>query len=209
LDPESAWTTVLEADPRQADQKPSWGDGLVAGWPSTNELRAGRRPGTALVVAHSGDPEGLFFDGNFLPPHRVTYSSGGNVATFPYKFPGWLLLCVIPPYGERYGLWIQTTIMREHLAPVLPVAIDASNPADIEILWDSAPEVVTAKVARDAADAALLEKAASEAQPGSSEQALAAIDNPIARKLAARLAKKGVALAVSHIDALDPPDQAP
>jgi hypothetical protein len=200
---------VLEADPRQEDQKPSWGDGSVVGWPSTTELRAGTRPGTALVVAHSEDPEGCFFAGNFVPPHRASYSSGGTVETLPHKFPGWLLLGVIPPYGERYGLHLQTMIMRDHLAPVLPVAIDPSKPADIEILWDSAPEVVTAKAARNAADTALIQKAASEDPPTSNAEALAAIDNPIARRLAGRLAKKGVVLAVSHIDAEDPPDQTP
>jgi len=116
---------------------------------------------------------------------------------------------LIPRDGERYGLQLQTMIMREHLAPVLPVAIDPSKPADIEILWDSAPEVVTTRTARKAADAELIQRAASEAQAGSNAEALAAIDNPIARKLAQRLAKKGVVLAVSHIDAEDPPDQAP
>ena len=120
-----------------------------------------------------------------------------------------LAAVLIPRDGERYGLQLQTMIMREHLAPVLPVAIDPSKPADIEILWDSAPEVVTTRTARKAADAELIQRAASEAQAGSNAEALAAIDNPIARKLAQRLAKKGVVLAVSHIDAEDPPDQAP
>jgi hypothetical protein len=207
LDPESVWQTVLEADPRQADQKPSWGDECVAGWPSINEVRPGRQAGTALVVAHSGDPEGCFFAGNFVAPNRATYSSGGMVETLPHKFPGWLLLCVIPQDGERYGLQLQTMVMREHLAPVLPVAIDPSKPDDIEILWDSAPEVVTTRTARQAADAELIERA-SQDRAGSSAEALAAIDNPIARKLAQRLAKKGVVLAVSHNDAEDPPDLA-
>jgi hypothetical protein len=208
LDPESVWQTVLEADPRQADQKPAWGDGRVADWPSINELGHGRQPGTALVVAHSGDPEGCFFAGNFVAPHRDTYSSGGTVETRPHKFPGWLLLCVIPQDGQRYGLQLQTMIMREHLAPVLPVAIDPSKPADIEILWDSAPEVVTAKTARNAADAELIQRAASEPH-ADSDAALAEIENPLARKLAQRLAKKGVVIAVSHIDAEDPPKPAP
>jgi hypothetical protein len=141
LDPESVWQTVLEADPRQADQKPSWEDGRVAGWPSDNELRDGGRPGTALVVAHSGDPEGLFFANDFVPPHRGAYSHGGKVETLLHKFPGWLLLCVIPENGERYGLQLETMIMREHLAPVLPVAINESKRADIDIVWDSAPQV--------------------------------------------------------------------
>jgi len=209
LDPESVWQTVIEADPRQADQKPSWGDGGVAGWPPIDELRNGRRPGTALVVAHSGDPEGCFFGGAFVAPHRDVYRSGGKVETLPHKFPGWLLLCVIPRDGGHYGLELQTMIMREHLSPVLPVAIDAAKPAEIEILWDYAPEVVTARAARTAADAELIQRAASEDPAASNAEALAAIDNPIARKLAQRLAKKGVVLAVSHIDAEDPPDQAP
>jgi hypothetical protein len=78
LDPESVWRTVLEADPRQTDQKPTWGDGRVAGWPPIDELRDGCQPGTALVVAHSGDPEGCFFAGNFVAPHRAVYSSGAR-----------------------------------------------------------------------------------------------------------------------------------
>jgi hypothetical protein len=131
------------------------------------------------------------------------------VETLPHKFPGWLLLSVILRDGERYGLQVQTMIMREHLAPVLPVAIDPAKPADIEILWDSAPTVVTAKAARDAADAELIQKAASNTQPGAQAEALEAIDNPRVRKLAERLAKKGVVIAVSHTDAEDPPDQAP
>jgi hypothetical protein len=210
LDPESVWQTVLEADPRQADQKPSWGDGCIAEWPPIDELPHGRRPGTALVVAHSEDPEGLFFGDDFSPPHRNAYSYRGKVESLPHRFPGWLLLCVIPRDGERYGLHLQTMITRKHLAPVLPLAIDPSKPADIEILWDSAPEVVTALVARTAADAELIQKAASDPQAEANSEALAAtIENPIARKLAARLAKKGVVIAVSHIDAEDPPEQAP
>jgi hypothetical protein len=208
LDPESVWQTVLAADTRQADQKPSWGDGSVAGWSPNNELRDGRRPGTALVVAHSGDPEGCFFGGNFVAPHRAAYSSGGTVETLPHKFPGWLLLCVIPQYGERYGLEFQTMIMREHLAPVLPVAIDPSKPAEIEILWDSAPEVVTALAARRASDAALIQKAASD-PVHSNEEVVETIESPLARKLAERMAKKGVVFAISHTDAEDPPEQAP
>ena len=208
LDPESVWRTVLEADPRQADQQPSWGDGRVAQWPPMDELRDGRQPGTALVVAHSGDPEGCFFGGNFVAPHRAAYSSGGKVETLPHKFPGWLLLCVIPQNGERYGLQVETMIMREHLAPVLPVAVDPAKPADIEIHWDSAPEVVTAKAARNAADAELIQRAASEPQANSESEALAAIESPRVRKLAERLAKKGVVIAVSHTDAEDPPSPA-
>lgn len=127
------------------------------------------------------------------------------MGSVPHKFPGWLLLCVIPQEGERYGLFLETKIMREHLAPVLPVAIDPSRPAAIEILWDSAPEVVTAQAARKAADAALTEKAVSEAQPGSSEEAIAAIESPMARRLAERMAKKGAVFVVSHEDAEDPP----
>jgi hypothetical protein len=161
------------------------------------------------VVAHSGDPEGLFFSGNFVAPHRTTYSSGGKVESLPHKFPGWLLLCVTPQGGERYGLQLETMVMRDRFAPVLPVAIDPNNPDDIEIFWDSAPEVVTAKAARNAADADLIQKAAAADPAESSAEALAAIENPLARKLAARLAKKGVVLAVSHIDAEDPPEPAP
>ena len=97
-------------------------------------------------------------------------------------------------------------IMREHLAPVLPVVMDPSKPADIEILWDHAPEVVTAKNARKAADAELIQDAASDPHHSNAET-VSTIENPLARKLAERLSKKGVVIVVSHIDAEDPPDQ--
>jgi hypothetical protein len=57
------------------------------------------------------------------------------------EFLGWLLLCVIPPEGDRYAVHLRTMIRRDRLAPVLPVALRRSRPTEIEIAWDDAPVV--------------------------------------------------------------------
>jgi hypothetical protein len=57
------------------------------------------------------------------------------------EFLGWMLLCVIPPEGDRYAVHLRTMIRRDRLAPVLPVALRRSKPMEIEIAWDDAPEV--------------------------------------------------------------------
>jgi Short C-terminal domain len=144
LDPESAWRAVLDVDRTRSEYKPSWGDGQLAGWPASDGLRHGRSPGTALVIAHSGDPAGYASDGGFSPPGRNRYSYGGTVETGWHTFLGWMLLCVIPQDGDRYGLQLQTKVRRDRFGPVLPVATHPTDPADIEIPWDYAPEAPAA-----------------------------------------------------------------
>ena len=139
FDPEGAWRFVLEADPRQAEAKPAWGNGALPGWPSSDALGHGRKPGTALVIAHSWDPGGNV-SGGFAPPHAGRYSFGGTIETGLHTYLGWLLLCVNPYDGERYGLAVETKIRRDRFGPVLPLAIHPDQPGDIDIVWESAPE---------------------------------------------------------------------
>jgi hypothetical protein len=139
FDPDSAWRAVLEADPTQSDQKPSWEDGQPVGWPAIGGLRHGRRAGTAHVIAHSGDPAPNMYGDDFSPPGRNRYSYGGTLDTGWHTFLCWMLLCVTPEDGDRYGLQLQMKVRRDRFGPVLPVAIHPTDPADIEIPWDYAP----------------------------------------------------------------------
>jgi hypothetical protein len=141
LAPRSAWRDVIDADPSQADQKPDWGDGQVEGWPFGATLRRGRRAGTAIVIGHSWDPAPHRSGNKFLPPHPSPYRYGGKILMNDIEFLGWMLLCVIPPEGDRYAVHLRTMIRRDRLAPVLPVAVRRSKPMDVEIAWEDAPVV--------------------------------------------------------------------
>jgi hypothetical protein len=141
LAPRSAWRDVIDADPSQADQKPDWGDGQVADWPFGAALRRGRRAGTAIVIGHSWDPQPHRSGNDFRPPRPSPYRYGGKIRMNNQEYLGWLLLCVIPPEGDRYAVHLRTMIKRDRLAPVLPVAIRKSKPMEVEIAWEDAPEV--------------------------------------------------------------------
>lgn len=141
LAPRSAWRDVIDADPSQAEHRPDWGDGQVDGWPFGARLRRGRRAGTAIVIGHSWDPEPCRSGNDFLPPRPSPYRYGGKIRMNDQEFLGWMLLCVIPPEGDRYAVHLRTQIRRDRLAPVLPVAIRRSRPTEIEIAWDDAPQV--------------------------------------------------------------------
>ncbi len=150
LSPRSAWRDVLDADPSQADRMPDWGEGEVANWPVGATLRWGRCAGTAIVLGHSWDPAPYTSGNGFGFPGPRPYRYGGRIRTSETGFLGWLLLLVIPPEGDRYGVHLRTMIRRDRLAPVLPVAIRPSQPTDIQIAWDDAPEVAPAVAAERA-----------------------------------------------------------
>lgn len=190
FDPESGWHAVLGVDPSQVERKPAWGDGRVPGWPPAAELKQGRRAGTALVIAHSWDPDPYLFGENFVPPSPDDYSYGGTLKTTWHGFLSWLLLRVIPPDGDEYGLQVQTVVQRDHLAPVLPVAINPSKPADVEIVWDEAPVVRTDRQAANQRTQELAAEA-TPIRPEQAEEMAAQIDNPLARRAIKRMARSG------------------
>jgi hypothetical protein len=201
FDSDGTWRVVLAADPSQAERKPSWGNGALPGWPSNEGLRQGRSAGTALVIAHSGDPGGNI-DTGFSPPGVGRYSFGGTIETGLHTYLGWLLLCVNPYDGERYGLALEIKVRRDRFGPVLPVAIRPDRPADIEIQWDVAP----AAPPPPSAEAQLADAIVHGGQviaPGSAAatDVFAKVENPKVRargdKLLGRLAAKGGMIVVS------------
>jgi hypothetical protein len=202
FDPESAWRFVLDADPRQSDAKPSWGNGALPGWPSGDALRQGRKAGTALVIAHSWDPGGNVA-GGFAPPNAGRYSFGGTIETGLHTYLGWLLLCVNPYDGDRYGLALEAKIRRDHFGAVLPVGIHPDRPGDIEIEWDSAtlappPPTASAQVADSIVHGGHV------IAPGSAEAAdvFSKSGNPevgaLGNRLLRRMSAKGAMIVVSN-----------
>lgn len=203
FDPESAWRVVLAADPTQAERKPSWGNGTLPGWPSNEGLRHGQSAGTALVIAHSGDPGGNI-DTGFSVPSVGRYSYGGTIETGLHTYLGWLLLCVKPYDGEPYGLGLDIKVRRDRFGPVLPVAIRPDKPADIEIQWDVAPDAPPPPSDEaQLANAVVHGAQVKVIEPGSAPptDVFARVENPKARalgdKLLGRLAAKGATIVVS------------
>ncbi len=200
FDPEGAWRIVLEADPTRSDQKPSWGNGTLPGWPPSDVLPHGRKAGTALVIAHSWDPGGNV-SGGFAPPHAGRYSFGGTIETGLHTYLGWLLLCVNPYEGGPYGLQLETKIRRDRFGPVLPVAIDPERPGDIEIEWDLAPAAPPPPSAgTQVADAIV--HGGQVIEPGSAAAAkvFSQVENPnvspLGNKLLRRMSAKGAMIVV-------------
>src|SRR5207248_851408 len=74
--------------------------------------------------------------------------NGGTVYEGIHDYLGWLLLCVMPESGSRYGVHIRRRLRRGHLGPVLPVAIHPKKPDVVEIPWLYAPDMVRAAVGR-------------------------------------------------------------
>jgi hypothetical protein len=119
--------------------------GKISDWPpAPDQVPKGRLAGTALVVSVSSDPF-PFQDGDHFNPqgdHFTHFASrGGSISCSKYEYLGWLLLCVVPPSGARYGLYFRTHIHSRRIGAVLPVTIDAKNPSDIEIIWDALPSL--------------------------------------------------------------------
>ncbi|MGA8337791.1 MAG: SHOCT domain-containing protein [Solirubrobacteraceae bacterium] len=156
LDPEGTWRTLAAAraasvsvsPPRLASGvavEPPWRSGRIEGWPSVERLADGRRPGIALVVSRSGDPGGYRSGDDWHLPHQPY---GGTIYDGIHDYLGWLLLCVVPESGSRYGVHIRLRLRRGHLGPVLPVAVHPEKPHDVEIPWRYAPDMVRAAVGR-------------------------------------------------------------
>jgi hypothetical protein len=209
FDPEAAWRVVLEADPTRSDQKPSWGNEVLPGWPPSDVLPHGRKAGTALVIAHSWDPGGNV-SGGFAPPNAGRYSFGGTIETGLHTYLGWLLLCVNPYDGGRYGLQLETKIRRDRFGPVLPLAIDPERPGDIEIEWDSAPAAPPPPSAgTQAADAIVHGGQVIEPGSAAAAEVFSQVENPnvspLGNKLLRRMSAKGAMIVVSSSAQTDAP----
>jgi hypothetical protein len=128
-------------DPTHLDPSP-WDGAQIPDWPpAPDQLPKGRLVGTALAVSISADPFGYMFGDNFRPPWTHFASRGGSVSASKYEYLGWLLLCVVPPNGVRYGLYLRTHIHSRRVGPMLPVTLNPQDPSDIEILWDNCPNL--------------------------------------------------------------------
>ena len=195
LDPERSWQS-LDASRRAApaalwgasvgppSDGPHWGDGRIEGWPPREGPGRGRRAGTALVVASSIDSRGYRSGDDW---HFPISRYAGTIYDTPHEYLGWLVLCVVPESGRRYGLHVRKMLRSTRLGSVLPVAIDPDDPADVEIPWLFAPDLVRAGTSRmqaanrsavEAADQRLSDLAVT------SDAALEAIADPAAREQA-------------------------
>jgi len=139
LDPEGSWrrTRHAETGGRRRPGEPPWGGGRMAGWPPSDPLPNGRQPGSAWVVGHSADPRPHMVGDEFTP--SPDYAYGGKVSAGPRAYVGWLLVCVLPEYSERFATYLRTSIRPAYFAPVLPVGINPRDPNDLEIMWSYAP----------------------------------------------------------------------
>jgi hypothetical protein len=131
--------------PAAPPEQPPWGDRRIDGWPPAEPLADGRLPGIALVIEHSLDPGGHRAGGDY---HLPVSPYGGVVADGIHSYLGWLLLCVVPPSGARYGVHVRKSLRRGHLGPVLPVAIHPEKPDDIDVPWKYSPDTTRALAER-------------------------------------------------------------
>lgn len=201
LDPEGTWRTVaparsgfVSASPSlvggRAPAEPPWGSGRIEGWPPAEPLADKRRPGIALVVSRSEDPGGYRSGDDW---HLPSQPYGGTIYEGLHEYLGWLLLCVVPESGSRYGVHVRMRLRRGHLGPVLPVAVHRQRPQDIEIPWRYAPDMVLAAANRlRAANAAAVEAVDSRlAEPSTAaEAALAAVTDPVAHARTEEMLRK-------------------
>jgi hypothetical protein len=217
FDPVGSWNR-LEALRRKSGmitanvpvQESRWGSGTIEGWPPAEALPKGRQPGTAWVLSQSEDAGNCEFGDGFMPPGRNHYKYSGTCSYGPHKFLSWMVLLVKPEYGEPYGLHLRSEVVRWRNAPVLPVALDPSNPTDVEFCWDYAPnlahevaEQLTAGVADMHARVDMAQKlmAGNTAAVAAS---VASIADPAMREQVAEMwAKQGVT-----VDASAPPPPA-
>ncbi len=192
LDPEGTWESVASrtTDPHRhgladaaarAGQHHPWGTGRLDGWPPEQPLADGRRPGTALVVASSIDSRGYRAAEDW---HFPVSLYAGTIYDTQHEYLGWLLLCVVTESGRRYGLHVRRMLRGARLGAVLPLAIDASDPADIEIPWLYAPDMVKVHTERMVeANRSALEEAEGRLAglTAAGEGALGAIDDSAVR----------------------------
>jgi len=140
LDPERTWRRTRARERAAGGGQPQespWANPDLVGWPPREPLPDGRQPGTAWVVAHSKNPQRHMSGRDFVAPDDYIYR--GRVSCGPRAYLGWVLLCVLPEYSERYAVHLRTTIRPAYFASVLPVGIDPARPEDVEILWSYAP----------------------------------------------------------------------
>ena len=199
LDPEGTWESVAASRARDshrhglagaapsAGEHDPWGAGGLDGWPPEQPLADGRRAGTALVVASSIDSRGYrAADDWHFPISRYA----GTIYDTQHEYLGWLVLCIVPESGRRYGLHVRRMLRGARLGAVLPVAIDASDPADIEIPWMYAPDMVKIHTERMVeANRSALEEAEGRLAglTAAGDRALDAIDDPAARAQAEKM----------------------
>ena len=208
FDPEGAWRVVLEADPTRSDQKPSWGNGALPGWPPSDVLPHGRKAGTALVIADSWDPGGNV-SGGFAAARRALQLRRHDRDGSAY-LPGLAAACVNPYDGGRYGLQLETKIRRDRFGPVLPVAIDPERPGDIEIEWDSAPAAPPPPSAgTQLADAIVHGGQVIAPDSAAAAEVFSQVENPnvspLGNRLLRRMSAKGAMIVVSSSAQTDAP----
>jgi hypothetical protein len=136
-------SVLLKALDQSAHPPPEapWDESSLTDWPPPS-VKAGRSAAHALVVSRSNDPYANMFGDSFQPPGTKHFASrGGSISCSKWEYLGWLLLCVVPPYGSRYGLWMRTRIQSRHVQAVLPVTISQTDPNDVEIEWDAVPSI--------------------------------------------------------------------
>lgn len=140
FDPEGSWRRTRHAENggRRGAVESPWGSGRIEGWPPVEPLPNGRQPGTAWVVGYSANPRAQMLGEEFMPP--AGYQYGGKVSVGPRAYLGWMLVCVLPEYSERFAAYLRTSIRPAYFAPVLPVGINPQDPVDLEIMWSYAPE---------------------------------------------------------------------
>jgi hypothetical protein len=201
LDPVGTWQHVADARGEQVEPsagmsrvpptEPPWGSGRIDGWPPFEQLDGGRVPGVALVVARSEDPGGNRSGTDDYNLPCSPYS--GTVADSLHGYLGWLLLCVIPPSGSRYGVYMRKSLRRGHLGPVLPVAIHPDKPDDIEIPWKYAPDMTRALAEQLRSEAEAAEGTADRiiaATNAAAEHALEGVTDPAVRARTEDMLKK-------------------
>ena len=201
LDPEGTWRMVAEArsgmpssvssgvSGPEPTQSP-WRGGQIEGWPRAEPLGDGRRPGTALVVSRAGDPAGYRSLNDWRLPCQPC---GGTVYDGSHDYLGWLLLCVVPESGPRYGVHVRKRLRRDHLGAVLPVAIHPSKARDIEIPWRYSPNTTREMTERlRTANRSALETVDQRfaGRSGLGEAALAEIADPVAHARTEEMLKK-------------------
>ena len=202
LDPQRTWQSVAEARAaaptrtaaRAISQPPPsadpWGNGQIANWPPDRPLEGGRRAGTALVVSSSIDSRGYRAAEDW---HFPVSRYAGTIYDTPHEYLGWLVLCVVPESGPRYGLHVRKMLRGSRLGAVLPVAIHPDKPGDIEFPWRYAPDTVRANTERMlAANQSALETADERlaGQAAASETALGAIEDHAVREQTAEMLRK-------------------
>jgi hypothetical protein len=140
---------AMRGDPSRYEVTP-WQKAPQPAWPpAAGTVAADRVPAIALTVSISADPYPYMRgDDSFFPPGSHFSSRGGSVQCSKYEYLGWLLLCVIPPSGARYGVYLRTKIRSRHVGFVLPITVGRDNPNDVEVEWDAAPNLVDVVVDR-------------------------------------------------------------